>query len=72
MKSISFFVLTQAALLMAWQPLSWANEGEPEEAAESELQTLPLDELKTFTQVFVKIKNDYLGKSLQFVKRQGL
>ena len=60
MKSISFFVLTQAALLMAWQPLSWANEGEPEEAAESELQTLPLDELKTFTQVFVKIKNDYV------------
>ena len=60
MKAIPFYVLVHAALLMTWQPLSWANEGEPEVSAESELQTLPLDELKTFTQVFVKIKNDYV------------
>lgn len=37
-----------------------ANEMEAEQIPEEASEALPLDELKTFTQVFVKIKNDYV------------
>ncbi len=60
MKSLSFYILMHIALLMTWVSTAGALEAEAEQAADSELQTLPLDELKTFTQVFVKIKNDYV------------
>ena len=60
MKSIAFYLFMHTALLMTWVSTAGAIEAETEQTEKSELQTLPLDELKTFTQVFVKIKNDYV------------
>ncbi|NKB38825.1 MAG: PDZ domain-containing protein [Gammaproteobacteria bacterium] len=60
MKSLSFYIFLHTAVLVTWVSTTAAIEAEAEQVAGSELQTLPLDELKTFTQVFVKIKNDYV------------
>ncbi len=60
MKSI-FAPLFLAITLAFCSPALLAQEAESMESPPAEAaEALPLDELKTFTQVFVKIKNDYV------------
>jgi len=60
MKSISLNALLSVMLLFAVPLAITATEGEAAAPGQSEIEALPLDELKTFTQVFTKIKNDYV------------
>ena len=59
MKFLSTSIFLAATFVFSSTAL-FAQEAEPEESSVEAAEALPLDELKTFTQVFVKIKNDYV------------
>ena len=60
MKFLSLYTLLQVFVLLTGPVTAYATEEEAESSKQSEIEELPFDELKTFTQVFVKIKNDYV------------
>ncbi len=60
MKFLSSYVLLQLIVLFAGPLAVYAAETESGAKQQIEAEELPLDELRTFTQVFAKIKNDYV------------
>jgi carboxyl-terminal processing protease len=60
MKFISPFLLIQVFVLLAGPLTGYTLENDDDGEKKTDVQALPLDELKTFTQVFIKIKNDYV------------
>jgi carboxyl-terminal processing protease len=60
MKFLSPFVLLQALVLLACPVVISATPIETGVIEQEEVRELPLDELKAFTQIFAKIKNDYV------------
>ncbi|MFT5132023.1 MAG: carboxyl-terminal processing protease, partial [Gammaproteobacteria bacterium] len=60
MKLLSPYVLLQLLMILASPVALSAIEDDDPAIEQSEIGELPLDELKTFTQVFIKIKNDYV------------
>jgi len=61
MKFLPTYILLQALVLTASPLVCYAAENEASIATEQvNAQELPLDELKAFTQIFAKIKNDYV------------
>jgi carboxyl-terminal processing protease len=62
MKFLSHLFLLQALMLTANPIVVYAAENEVDIAEQPKAEELPLDELKAFTQIFAKIKNDYVQK----------
>lgn len=60
MKFISPFLLIQVFVLLASPLTGYALGNDEDGKKQTDVRELPLDELKTFTQVFAKIKNDYV------------
>lgn len=60
MKFLSPYILLQLLAPLALPGAIYAIDSETDAIVETEIQELPLDELKAFTQIFAKIKNDYV------------
>jgi len=60
MKNSLSYVFLPLLVLLASPIATLALEDDTSSIVQSDIGELPLDELKTFTQVFIKIKNDYV------------
>lgn len=60
MKFLSPYILLHLLVPLAIPTTIYAIEDEADTIVQTEIQELPLDELKAFTQIFAKIKNDYV------------
>ncbi len=60
MKYLSPYIVFQALLLLVSPVAIYAAQNEDGVIEQAGVQELPLDELKAFTQIFAKIKNDYV------------